>query len=99
MKYPAFEGVYDGKEVWSVNPRRKIKGIHPEFKCTGPTCVLHKPTNHHMREFPLVFRRDLRTFERICEHQVTHPDPDCRNAMADGVVHECCSMACCVPVD
>lgn len=48
-----------------------------------------------MSDFPLVFRRDLRTFERTCEHQVLHPDPDCQNAMRDGGVHECCAAACC----
>jgi len=29
-----------------------------------------------MSEWPIIWRDDRATFERICEHGVGHPDPD-----------------------
>lgn len=50
--------------------------VHDERKCAGETCVIHNPTEHHMREWPRVWRNDRGIFERICEHGIGHPDPD-----------------------
>lgn len=50
--------------------------VHPPFMCEGRTCVIHNPTDHHMREWHLHWRWDRGIFERICKHGVGHPDPD-----------------------
>lgn len=49
--------------------------FHPESECVGP-CPLHKPSDHHMRDWPIVWRGDKGIFERTCPHGIGHPDPD-----------------------
>lgn len=38
-------------------------------------CFIHNPSNHHMRDWPMVIRSSS-LIERTCEHGVGHPDPD-----------------------
>lgn len=54
-------------------------------KTHGPTqcadddaCVIHKPSNHHMRDWPITMRldREFALCERVCKHGTGHPDPD-----------------------
>ena len=52
-----------------------LVNVHDRSECKGPCCI-HKPSDHHMKDFPLHWRDDRRFFERICEHGVGHPDPD-----------------------
>lgn len=73
--------------------------VHSELQCEGRACVIHSPTNHHMRGWGLHWRDDRGIFERLCpEHGVGHPDPDQfdfwreMNAMYEAV-HGCCG--CC----
>ena len=81
----------DGKLLWNVH---RIEG-----GCEGAHCVIHNPSDHHMREWKLVWRDDKRHFERICPHGVGHPDPDsvefARDMGYDVSVHGC--DGCCVP--
>lgn len=55
----------------------KIRTHEPD-KCSGSFCVIHNPSDHHMRDWPKNFRFDryLVLVERICPHGVGHPDPD-----------------------
>ncbi len=55
-----------------------LAGVHPRRVCQagGFPCVVHKPSKHHMRDFPLLWRGGRRLFERTCPHGVGHPDPD-----------------------
>lgn len=55
---------------------RELVGVHDEALCEGRTCIIHSPTEHHMSEWPLIWRDDRGIFERACEHNVAHPDPD-----------------------
>jgi hypothetical protein len=57
-------------------PGGRFLRTHKPDKCKGPTCVIHNPSDHHMREWPLNWRGDRGLMERICEHGVGHPDPD-----------------------
>jgi hypothetical protein len=52
--------------------------VHPRTACAGRglPCVIHSPSEHHMREWPLNWRSDTRVMERVCPHGVGHPDPD-----------------------
>lgn len=74
---------------------------HGPIKCgnlppkPGNACVLHNPTDHHMREWTLIFRPDKQFLaERICEHGVGHPDPDSlarylKNGQDHMAIHGC----------
>lgn len=53
-----------------------LSNIHPPGKCAGQACMIHNPSDHHMRGWPLNWRDDKRVMERICPHGVGHPDPD-----------------------
>ena len=53
-----------------------IEGIHDPSRCAGRFCVVHNPSDHHMKGWQLYWRDDRHIFERICPHGVGHPDPD-----------------------
>lgn len=86
-------------------PGPHVLRTHPETRCAGEWCVVHNPSDHHMRSWPLNWRGDRGLIERICPaHGVGHPDPDhlafteqIRGARAAEVesVHGCCG--CCAP--
>lgn len=55
----------------------EIVNVHDESDCEDqPACIIHRPTEHHMADWPLHWRGDRGIFERICPHGVGHPDPD-----------------------
>ena len=67
------------REVWYLLETDTIvSGIHPKQWCSG-RCVVHRPSNHSMREFPLHFDTKLKAFYRACEHGLLHQDPDERD--------------------
>lgn len=49
--------------------------VHDKKGCTG-NCVIHRPSDHHMKDWPTNWRSDLSIMERICSHGIGHPDPD-----------------------
>ena len=53
-----------------------ILGTHSRDACQGSGCVVHHPSDHAMRDWPLQPRPDRRMVERTCPHGVGHPDPD-----------------------
>lgn len=53
-----------------------IMNVHDIGTCVGRYCVIHNPSAHHMRRWPLDWRDDSKIFERECPHGVGHPDPD-----------------------
>lgn len=53
-----------------------LENVHPMDACAGEPCIIHNPSDHHMRHFQLHWRDDRAIFERICPHGVGHPDPD-----------------------
>lgn len=63
--------------------------VHPASACADdPACVIHKPSDHHMRQWPLNWRDDTKVMERLCSHGVGHPDPDaCDFAERQGRTH------------
>jgi hypothetical protein len=77
-----------------------IHKIHLSSECAGNYCVIHNPSNHHMRSWPLVWRGDKGVFERTCRHGVGHPDIDdaayLKRAGKDYMTtHGCCADCCC----
>jgi hypothetical protein len=77
-----------------------LHNVHAAKVCAGQRCVIHHPTDHHMREWPLLWRFDRCIFERLCpKHGIGHPDPDqfeywrLKDMTWEGV-HGCCG--CCI---
>lgn len=59
--------------------------VHPMTLCDGRPCCLHDPSEHSMRDWPMLLR-ETGLVERICTHGVGHPDPDSA-AWANEVMH------------
>jgi len=54
-----------------------LHNVHPQIEeCSQNGCVIHAPSEHHLRHMPTSFRYDRQMMERICEHGIGHPDPD-----------------------
>ncbi len=53
-----------------------LRNVHPAGACAGRPCVIHNPSDHHMREWRLNWRDDRGLMERLCPHGIGHPDPD-----------------------
>lgn len=53
-----------------------LVNVHPPNRCEGHPCVVHHPSEHHMRGWQLNWRGDRDLMERLCPHGVGHPDPD-----------------------
>ena len=64
-----------------------LHNIHGEHLCLDRHCVIHNPSEHHMRDWPLHWCNDRGIFERICPHGFGHPDPDQRLRVPS--VHDC----------
>ena len=65
---------YPGMELFTFHEGTIL--VHANGRCLGRHCVIHNPSDHHMREWTLHWRGDRAIFERICHHGVGHPDPD-----------------------
>lgn len=72
-----------------------MENVHPREQCDGQPCVIHNPTDHHMRSWPAQWRHGKAMVERTCEHGVGHPDPDQKHAPNVTGIHGC--DGCCVP--
>lgn len=53
-----------------------LVNVHGADRCAGRHCVVHNPSDHHMRTWPLNWRDDRGMMERVCPHFIGHPDPD-----------------------
>lgn len=73
--------------------------VHPAGLCAGTHCWVHNPSDHHMTGWPIRWRADKLTAERVCEHGIGHPDPDDRayhyRHGRDVAIHGC--DGCCAP--
>ncbi|MGY1946602.1 hypothetical protein [Nocardia asiatica] len=74
--------------------------VHSPKACVGQTaCPMHKPSQHHMRHWRVIWRDDRGILERLCpEHSIGHPDPDQIEYWRDTgqewqEIHGCCG--CC----
>lgn len=76
-----------------------LTNVHSLASCAGQYCWVHRPSRHHMITWPVAWRNDIRTAERLCTHGVGHPDPDDvaynRSLGRDTAVHSC--DGCCSP--
>lgn len=71
----------DGTPVFRYNdaiflPDGTLLVTHPEHACRGTHCCVHNPSDHPLRDAPLVWLPRLRSLDRICTHGIRHPDRD-----------------------
>lgn len=52
--------------------------VHDRIACKDRTipCCIHSPSAHQMSGYPMHWRDDIKQMERICPHNISHPDPD-----------------------
>ena len=53
-----------------------LTNVHPPAACADRHCWIHNPSAHHMTTWPVRWRGDRGTAERVCSHAIGHPDPD-----------------------
>lgn len=55
-----------------------LEYVHPKWTCEGTPCTFHNPSEHHMRDWHMTIRYDRYDLltERLCPHDIGHPDPD-----------------------
>lgn len=61
---------------WTSPWGETLYNVHEPEKCAGRHCTIHNPSDHHMRDWPMVWRDWHGYFERQCPHGIGHPDPD-----------------------
>lgn len=71
--------------------------VHDKATCRGSHCVIHNPSDHHMKDWPTHWREDRKMMERICPHGIGHPDPDDIAFTKQNSVHGC--DGCCEGVN
>jgi hypothetical protein len=50
--------------------------VHLRNACKGHPCCIHDPSAHPLNTAPLHWRVEREVMERLCEHDIGHPDPD-----------------------
>lgn len=99
IKVERFDSFPGGMEEFVMPNGTVLKNVHSESQCSGRGCVIHNPSDHHMKDWYLHWRDDRKIFERICEHLTGHPDPDqfdywhSIDKYEVEVIHGCCG--CC----
>lgn len=75
---------------------------HPKEACDGLPCPFHGPSDHPMKDWPMILRETGLIERRCTVHNVGHPDPDSIRWMDENSwegsrgtwgVHGCCG--CC----
>lgn len=65
----------DGSHTFRWPKGGRLSNVHKPEDCQSRHCVIHNPSDHHMKDWPLILRGNL-IWERQCKHGVGHPDPD-----------------------
>lgn len=84
-------------DTWQPHGSSKFYATHDPKQCFPNPCCVHRPSEHHMKDWPQNYRDDTGVTERVCGHGVGHPDPD-QPWPTDDVrwMHGCCGC-CAVP--
>jgi hypothetical protein len=84
------EFIYTAHSDADGNIRTRRLMVHDQSQCVSDdSCVIHHPSDHHMRDWELNWRSDTKMMERLCEHGIGHPDPDGLSWSRDRGVHGC----------
>jgi len=65
-------------KYWIKGKDKKImRNVHDAKLCEGRGCAIHNhPSDHALKNAPMLWREDRGILERICQHGVGHPDYD-----------------------
>lgn len=80
-----------------VGGQRLTKVHHPN-QCLGEWCCIHNPSDHHMVTWRQNWRPDRRIMERMCVHDIGHPDPDDPKTSDEYEAVHGCDGCCTAPV-
>jgi hypothetical protein len=69
---------------------------HSPEDCDKDICVFHKRTEHHLRKFRQRWNMSLGIMERMCSHNVAHPDPDDERVISGDYKDKHACDACCI---
>lgn len=74
-------------EEWIV---AKLANVHDPENCAGRGCAIHDhPSDHPLKDAPMLWRDDRNILERVCSHGVGHPDYDSAEYLSSiGMEHE-----------
>jgi hypothetical protein len=61
---------------FGVQVKGLLKTHGPDVCKDDPSCCIHNPSDHPLKNMPLNWRSDRFQMERICPHGIGHPDPD-----------------------
>lgn len=72
------------QQTYVTNLGAELINPHTADQCHGERCIIHSPTDHHMRGWDQVWAPDVswapgkvfRTIMRRCKHGEMHIDPD-----------------------
>lgn len=77
MEHTMAANDYLDDEIITLEHTSKFfKSMHALKTCAGQVCTIHNRSDHSMRSFPQHWRGDRMIMERICPHDIGHPDPD-----------------------
>jgi len=61
----------------------ELTSVHSPANCAGRGCAVHNhPSDHTLKDAPMLWRSDRGILERLCEHGVGHPDHDSAEFLA-----------------
>ena len=93
-------GLDSGRKDIISMPNGTVLETHGPLRCQGTFCCIHNPSEHPLRNAPMVWIKDMNLMMRVCSHEHLHPDPDSMRYLAswlggfDGW-HPCCGDRCC----
>jgi len=68
------------QDIYLTGAGQGVSGTHRASACQGRGCVIHHPSDHHMRMFPTRWAYDTSAASslmvRVCDHDQHHTDPD-----------------------
>ena len=67
----------DEQTRWQDDYGQVLFPVHSADQCLNDNgCTIHGPSDHSMVDFPQLWRGDRGIMERVCPHEIGHPDPD-----------------------
>lgn len=66
----------DERELWALPDGEILAQVHARSACEGRGCPMHHPSDHPMKDWPLLWSDTRKQMYRVCEHGFQHPDPD-----------------------
>jgi hypothetical protein len=80
---------------WTDDFGHTLVGVHQAGTCLGDSCPLHNVSEHPLKGSKQRWNRPGGFMERICSHDIAHPDPDDYKARAVVYREHGCD-GCCV---